>query len=102
MRSPARICLLALACVAVDAVGQPAESARPPVVRGLQAVPPSDRVESRRAHQPPAACPPGEEGARFEVEYTGFPEAAETAFRSAVDTWACRIESPFAIRINAK
>jgi len=36
------------------------------------------------------------------VEYTGFPEVAETTFQAAVDTWACRIESPFTIRIDAK
>lgn len=56
----------------------------------------------RHMHRPPEPCPPGEAGARFEVTYSGFPVIAETAFQAAIDTWACRIESPFAIRIDAK
>jgi hypothetical protein len=95
--------LVALAMIVGSvAVGQGVETAPPPVVRGLQAVPPGDWSAPRRAHQPPDACPPGDAGARFEVTYTGFPAAAETAFQAAVDTWACRIESPFPIRIDAK
>ncbi|GAB5534281.1 MAG: hypothetical protein Rubg2KO_05300 [Rubricoccaceae bacterium] len=103
MRSPARCGLLvALACVAVGGATQPVDTAPPPEVHGLQVMPASESGSLRRAHRPPPACPEGEEGARFEVEYTGFPSEAETAFQAAVDTWACRIESPFPIRIDAK
>lgn len=45
-------------------------------------------------------CP--EPTARFEVEYTGFPPAAEEAFRAAVETWSCRIASDVPIRVDAR
>lgn len=91
-----------LAMVSASAVAQPVETAPPPPVRGLEAVPLDESSQPRRAHQPPERCLPGEEGVRFQVTYSGFPVAAEIAFQAAVDTWACRIESPFAIRIDAK
>ena len=46
-------------------------------------------------------CDPASVGARFEVEYTGFPPGAEEAFQAAVDTWACRIRSTETIRVSA-
>ena len=103
MPSPARgLALVGLACLAAAGATQPVETAPPPGVRGLQVAPPSDGAPARRAHQPPPVCLPGDEGARFDVTYTGFPAAAETAFQAAVDTWACRIETPFPIRIDAR
>ena len=104
MGTPARwVTLVALAILgSVVSVAQTVETAPPPEVRGLQAVPMSGQSVARHAYRVPAACPAGSAGARFEVTYTGFPPVAETAFQAAVDTWACRIESPFAIRIDAK
>ena len=46
-------------------------------------------------------CDPATEGARFEVAYTGFPDAARAAFQAAVDTWSCRIRSDQTVRVSA-
>ena len=79
------------------------EVAPPPPHAGLPVL---DEVESRvgarRAHRPPPPCAPDDLRARFDVTYTGFPDEAQAAFQAALDTWACRIDSPVPIRLDAR
>lgn len=96
MRAVALLALLAAsgAQAQVDRIG-------PVMTPGLPVV-------DQRAPQPLARtrsaapdCNPATEGARFEVEYIGFPAAAEVAFQTAVDTWACRVRSSQIVRVQA-
>ena len=93
--------LLAVGLAGAGASAQSGERAGPVLGPGLPIVdaPPASL---RRAHRPPEPCPPGEAGAQFIVEYIGFPNDARGAFQAAVDTWACRIETPVPIRIDAQ
>ena len=59
-------------------------------------------IGARRAHRSPPTCAPEDLRARFDVTYTGFPAEAQTAFQAALDTWACRIDSPVPIRVDAR
>ena len=59
---------------------------------------PSSRAAARRAAPD---CDPAIDGARIEVDYTGFPREAEAAFQRAADVWACRIRSTQAVRVRA-
>ncbi|MGB3541883.1 hypothetical protein [Rubrivirga sp.] len=58
----------------------------------------TSRAEARRGG---IECDPALDGARIEVDYTGFPSEAEAAFQRAVDVWACRIRSTQTIRVRA-
>ena len=79
------------------------EVAPPPPHSGLPVVDGSlTDVVPRRAHRPPPPCAPQDLRARFDVTYTGFPPEAQAAFQAALDTWACRIDSPVPIRIDAR
>ncbi len=58
----------------------------------------ASRSQARRAAPD---CDPALEGARIEVEYTGFPQGAEEAFQRAADVWGCLIRSTQTVRVRA-
>ena len=92
-----RVALALLLALAAASAGQAQQ--RPRAVCHLPALDAHGPASLAGAARRVVPCPAPT--ARFEVDYTGFPAAAERAFAAAVETWSCRIASDVPIRIEA-